>query len=201
MISKTITSSELLWNAFSASTIAQAQIRTHPSNTYILQLTWNQRDLPHNQQAIYLIYNPDSIKPIENLLETLRNLAHTHQKIILIPNYTPTRHYLIELIVCCDGEATGQAYTHAYEEYEGYIGIITGQGRTLNIQDPPTRATIHAILTNILRGQQKLHDDTYLKNGTKKLSQIANILEKHTGSQIRQMTQKELQTEVSTRNG
>ncbi len=201
MIPQNIDWTELLSNTFSSSTIAQTQVRTHPSNTYIIQLTWDHVGLPLNQQVIWLLYNPESIKPIEKLLEDLRHLARaTDHKLVIIDDYDPARHYLMEIMICCDGYATTQTYIHQIDDYEGYIGVITGQGRTIDVQEPRIRATIHATLSNILLGIKPLQDDTYLNNGRKTLNHLVTTTQKN-GANIRSMTQNRLRTEASHRDG
>jgi len=199
--SSTIDYVELL-NTFSTPTLAQALVRIHnTSNTYILQLAWDQKDTPFNQQIIWLIYNPDSIKPIENLLETIRHLAHeTNQKIIFMDNYDPSRHYLMDIILCCDGEGITQTYTHHIQDTEGHIGVITGQGRDIDINDPSIRNIIHATLTNFLLRFKKLQNDPYLKQGKNPLHAILTVA-KQIGLKTRHITQAEVQKEVSAQHG
>ncbi|MFH2111739.1 MAG: hypothetical protein ABIJ47_10835 [Candidatus Bathyarchaeota archaeon] len=176
-----ITWEELLSNCFSPKTLTQAHVgRFRKDGPYMIRLSWDREGLPLNQQIIWLLYHPRSMKPVEKILDSLGNtarLAEGHHTLI-IDDYNPETHWAHTILMLSDGAFTYNTCTMEMNDgSKGHIGWIVGQGRDLACDDDTTGA-LHVIIANIIPAMKPRHrnSDPFLLNGQKKLGKMKEVM-------------------------
>lgn len=185
---------ELVNKCFSPKTLANAQAGKFTNGTHIVQLSWDKEGPPLNQQIIWLLYHPKSMKPIHSLLDELKALAEaTDGMMVIIDDYDPEIHWAHTVLMLCDGAGSvnGVSLTMNEDGSEGHMGWIVGQGREIDADDDAVVGALHMIITNIFKEQKGLRKDPFLASGRKKLDALKAACEQ-TGVRYSEDTVQEL---------
>ena len=193
-MSEKITYEKLLSNCFSIPTLKSANVAKFRKGPYIAQLSWDREGLPLNQQIIWLLYHPRSMKPIkkvlDNLITTVRSLDGHYM--VVIDDYDPSTHYLYTVLMLTDGAFTCNGVSLKMNEdgSNGHIGWIIGQGRNIDPDDDAVIGTLHTIISNIFNAKA-LQNDPFIQSGRKKLENMKAVFDQ-TGFRYEELTPQDL---------
>ncbi len=167
---------ELLKGCLSLKLLEDVKVFKH-KRTYLIRYVYRHEENPHGQQVVWFLYNPRSIKPVEKHLSLLKKqLEQWAGKIVAIDNFDPRNVPLaVEVSVLGDGKITWDAFTIRIGDIEGYVGVIVGQGRYLDTEDPAVLAGIQMLIANVLGSRLK---NPFITDGMKRLKKLSMELQK-----------------------